>query len=239
MGRTVRLLASVATAVLLAGLVVMLTVIGSMRSAAAAERPNIVFVLTDDLDNHSLRYLDGLRNVMSENGTIFSRAYVSDAVCCPSRATILRGQYPHNHGIRGNVGPAGGHDKFRNTMKDQSTAATWLNRAGYQTKFIGKYLNGYNEMYEPPGWDDWFAWLGKSGSQRINDNGKVRRVRGHDTDLFADESASFIRGASTRRAPFFLSVWTRGPHQPAQPRPPLCESFQEHGLAPFSELRRG
>ena len=119
----VRLLASVATALLLAGLVVMLTVIWSMRSAAAAERPNIVFVLTDDLDSHSLRYLDGLRNVMSENGTTFSRAYVSDAVCCPSRATILRGQYPHNHGIRGNAGPAGDR-QVRNTMQDKSTAAT-------------------------------------------------------------------------------------------------------------------
>ena len=116
MGRTVRLLASVATAVLLAGLVVMLTVIWSMRSAAAAERPNIVFVLTDDLDSYSLRYLDGLRNVMSENGTTFSRSYVSDAVCSPSRATILRGQYPHNTAKR-QRGPAGGHEKFRNTRR--------------------------------------------------------------------------------------------------------------------------
>jgi N-acetylglucosamine-6-sulfatase len=229
-GRTVRLLASVATAVLLAGVVVMLTVIGSMRSAVAAERPNIVFVLTDDLDINSLRYLDGLRNAMSENGTTFSRSYVSDAVCCPSRATILRGQYPHNHGIRGNVGPAGGHDKFRDTMKDQSTAATWLNRAGYQTKFIGKYLNGYNEKYTPPGWDDWFAWLGETGSSRINDNGNVLRVRGHDTDLFADESASYIRQASGRRAPFFLSVWTRGPHQPANPAPRYENRFKNTAL---------
>jgi N-acetylglucosamine-6-sulfatase len=82
MGKAVRLLASVATAVLFAGVVVLVTVIGSVRSAAvAAERPNIVFVLTDDLDSHDMRYLDGLRSIMASNGTTFTRAYVSDAVC--------------------------------------------------------------------------------------------------------------------------------------------------------------
>ena len=78
---------------------------------------NIVFILTDDLDSHSMGYLDGLRGIMANNGTTFQRAYVSDSVCCPSRATTLRGQYPHNHGIRSNVPPAGGHDKFRSTQQ--------------------------------------------------------------------------------------------------------------------------
>lgn len=230
MGRTVRLLASVATAVLLASVVVLLTVIGSMRSASAAERPNIVFVLTDDLDSRSMGYLDGLRNVMSQNGTTFNRAYVSDALCSPSRATILRGQYPHNHGIRGNVAPAGGHDKFRNTMMDQSTVATWLDGAGYQTKFVGKYLNGYNEEYKPPGWDEWFGWLGKNGSKRVNDDGEVAQVQGHDTDLFANESVDFIRRASTEPEPFFLSVWTRAPHQPAIPARRYADRFKGTAL---------
>ncbi len=118
------------------------------------ERPNIVFVLTDDLDSNSVEYLGGLRNIMGQNGTTFEKAFVSNSLCCPSRATILRGQYPHNHGIRSNVPPWGGQDKFRSTGKDQSTVATWLNDAGYQTKFIGKYMNGYDKLYVPPGWDE-------------------------------------------------------------------------------------
>jgi len=97
-----------ATAVFIAIVVVMVTAIGSIKSVNAAERPNIVFILTDDLDSRSVGNLDGLRNIMANNGTTFQRAYVSDAVCCPSRATILRGQYPHNHDIRGNTAPAGG-----------------------------------------------------------------------------------------------------------------------------------
>ena len=230
MRRTVRLLASVGIAVLLASVVVLVTVAGSIRSAGAAtEQPNIVFVLTDDLDSHSMRYLDGLRNIMANNGTTL-RAYVSYSSCCPSRASILRGQYPHNHGIKSNRPPSGGHDKFRDTGKDRSTVATWLDDAGYQTKFIGKYMNGYNEMYEPPGWDEWFGWLGQYGNKKINDNGKVLEVRGYDTDLFANESVGFIRRASANPKPFFLSVWTRTPHQPAITAPRYSDRFEHTAL---------
>jgi N-acetylglucosamine-6-sulfatase len=230
MGRTVRLLASMVTAVFLASVIVLVTVIGSVRAAAAAERPNIVFVLTDDLDSNSMKYLDGLRHTMGQHGTTFQRAYVSDSVCAPSRATILRGQYPHNHNIKGNVPPEGGYDKFKSTGKDQSTVATWLNKAGYQTKFIGKYLNGYNEKYIPPGWDEWFGWLGEYSHKKVNDDGKVLNVKGNDTDLFADESVDYIRRASKHRNPFFLSVWTRAPHQPAIPAPRYENRFQNTAL---------
>ena len=215
----------------MASVVVLVTMAGSIRSAGAAtEQPNIVFILTDDLDSHSMRYLDGSRNIMAKNGTTFKRAYVSDSLCCPSRASILRGQYPHNHGIKSNVPPSGGHDKFRDTGKDRSTVATWLNHAGYQTKFIGKYLNGYDEMYEPPGWDEWFGWLGQYESQKVNDDGQVFQVQGHDTDLFANEAEDFIDRASANPEPFFLSVWTRAPHQPAVPAPRYADRFNDTAL---------
>jgi N-acetylglucosamine-6-sulfatase len=117
------------------------------------------------------------------------------------------------------VAPAGGEDRFHDTMKDQSTVATWLNNVGYQTKFVGKYMNDYDEMYVPPGWDEWFGWLGPPQSQRVNDDGKVFEVQGHATDLFADKSVDFINRASNNPEPFFLSVWTHAPHQPAIPAP--------------------
>jgi N-acetylglucosamine-6-sulfatase len=168
---------------------------------------------------------------MARNGTTFQKAYVSDALCSPSRATTLRGQYPHNHGIRSNFAPSGGHDKFRRTGKDRSTVATWLDDAGYKTKFIGKYMNGYNEMgYIPPGWDEWFGWLDKPRNHEVNDNGKLFRVQGHDTDLFATKSVDFIRRASANHDPFFLSVWTRAPHQPATPAPRYAHRFRNTAL---------
>ena len=230
MGKTVRLLTSMAAAMLLASVVVLIAMIGSVRSVAAAERPNIVFVLTDDLSTHDMQYLAGLRNTMARNGTTFSRAYVSYSLCCPSRATILRGQYAHNHGIKSNVAPLGGEDKFRSTRKDQSTVATWLDDAGYRTKFIGKYLNGYSGKYIPPGWDEWFGALGKYQTKKVNDDGKVIQVQGHDTDLFANKSVDFIRRASDDRTPFFLSIWTRAPHQPAIPAHRYARRFEDTAL---------
>jgi N-acetylglucosamine-6-sulfatase len=119
--------------------------------AQTSSRPNIVFIMTDDLDERSMEQLGGIQQVMGSNGTTFNNAYVTYSLCCPSRATFLRGQYPHNHGILGNVPPLGGEAKFRNLSLDRSTVATWLNDAGYQTKYIGKYMNGYNDLYKPPG----------------------------------------------------------------------------------------
>jgi N-acetylglucosamine-6-sulfatase len=230
MRKTFRLLASMATAVLFASVVAMVAVIGPTKPGAASEKPNIIFVLTDDLDSHSMQYLDGLRRTMANRGTTFSRAYVSDSLCCPSRATALRGQYPHNHGIKSNVAPLGGEGKFHGSNKDRSTVATWLDGEGYQTKFIGKYMNGYNERYTPPGWDEWFGSLGKYNSKRVYDGKNVVHIQGHDTDLFARKSVDFIQRASDDSKPFFLSVWTRAPHQPTIPAPRYANRFESAPL---------
>lgn len=186
------------------------------------QRPNIVFVLTDDLAEKDMRRLHGLQEVMGAAGTAFENAYVTYSLCCPSRATILRGQYPHNHQILSNTPPMGGGDKFRETGLDQSTFATWLDAAGYQTAYIGKYFNGYDELYTPPGWDEWFAVLGSPKYQQYNDNGAEVQVTGHSTDLFADETADFIRRASANPEPFFAFVGTNAPHNP----PEVAERYQ-------------
>src|SRR5215208_1595406 len=152
--------------------------------AQTTERPNIVFVMTDDLDERSMEHLGGIREIMGTKGTTFENAYVTYSLCCPSRATILRGQYPHNHGIVGNVQPLGGEAKFRNSGLDRSTIATWLDDAGYQTKYIGKYMNGYSDLYKPWGWDEWFALQGGSSSTQVNDDGRSVQLADHSADVF-------------------------------------------------------
>src|SRR5215208_8171970 len=67
--------------------------------AQTAERPNFVVVMTDDLDERSMEQLGGIRSIMNANGVTFENAFVTYALCCPSRASFFRGQYPHNHGI--------------------------------------------------------------------------------------------------------------------------------------------
>ena len=69
------------------------------------DRPNILFIVTDDLDTRSVSRMPNLRSLLMEKGTTFENAFVTDSLCCPSRATFLRGQYAHNHGIVRNEPP--------------------------------------------------------------------------------------------------------------------------------------
>jgi arylsulfatase A-like enzyme len=189
--------------------------------AQTASRPNIMFVMTDDLDERSMQALPGIQQqVMGSNGTTFENAYVTNSLCCPSRATILRGQYPHNHEIFGNALPEGGEVKFRNLGRDRSTVATWLNDVGYQTKYIGKYMNSYNDLYVPPGWDEWYVMMGNywnlndPTTGKINDDGQESTLGGHSNDVFADKASDFIRRSSVNPEPFFVMVGTAAPHAP-------------------------
>src|SRR5215216_2431833 len=93
-------LASVALVVLLS-----LGLTGSMPGDAEAltAKPNIVFILTDDMRKDDLRYMPKTRSVLKDKGISFENAFVSNALCCPARATIMRGQYAHNTGVWTNM----------------------------------------------------------------------------------------------------------------------------------------
>jgi N-acetylglucosamine-6-sulfatase len=119
-------------------------------------RPNIVVVMSDDQDVASMRVMSNVQSLLASKGTTFPRSYVSYSLCCPSRATFLTGQYAHNHGVFGNVPPNGGYHKLNHT----NTVPIWLQKAGYYTGHVGKYLNGYgtpNQLEIPPGWSEWYA----------------------------------------------------------------------------------
>ena len=98
--------------------------------------------MTDDLNELSMKQLSGIQTIMGDHGTTFENTFVTYALCCPSRATFIRGQYPHNHGVTSDKSTEG-EPKFRQLRRAESTVATWLNESGYQTKYLGKYLNGY------------------------------------------------------------------------------------------------
>jgi arylsulfatase A-like enzyme len=191
------------------------------RETTATGKPNILFVITDDMRASDLQYMPKTKNLLAGGGVNFTNAFVTRSLCCPSRATIFRGQYSHNHKIWGSRPPLGGFEKFRDLGHERSTIATWLNNAGYDTILIGKYLNGYDDTtYVPPGWDHWHGDLGEyrdSGAYQINENGRVAtydRSRIHDTDLFADKATHFIRDTASG-APFFMYLSTNAPHTPA------------------------
>src|SRR5215217_6806790 len=221
------------------------------------QRPNIVFIFTDDLDTGSVSVMPKLKSLLIEEGTTFNNAFVTDPLCCPSRATFLRGQYSHNTRIQGNSPPDGGHEKFQRLGLDRSTVATWLDDAGYDTVYLGKYMNGYEDTrYVPPGWDRWFGWLGNyygSGSEyRLNENGHIESYaqdQVHDTDLLREKAVHYIRNQRDDGRPFFMYLAPNAPHTPAYvakrhegmfsgrslPRPP---SFNEEDISDKPEIVR-
>ncbi len=189
-------------------------------------RPNLVLVLTDDLDVPSYQELPRLRDVLARQGLSFSHAYVTHPVCAPSRASILTGQYSHSHGIRGNAPPEGGWPVFR--AHEGATIAVWLKAAGYRTSLVGKYLNHYpknaSTSYIPPGWDDWYGHLsaiedGRYFNYWVNDNGQVSRFGDQPEDYSVDRETAravqFIRDSAARPEPIFLYVAPEAPHTPA------------------------
>ncbi|KUL24511.1 sulfatase family protein [Actinoplanes awajinensis] len=193
-------------------------------------RPNIVFVLTDDLSTNLVPYLPSVLALQKE-GTTFTDYTVTDSLCCPSRASILRGQYPHHTGIFKNHGADGGFQLFHSRGEEKSTFATDLQAAGYRTAFLGKYLNEYlprntqgtGRPYVPPGWDEWY--VGGNAYQNydyaLNENGVVttygHRPQDYLTDVLSAKASAFITTAAASGRPFMMEVATYTPHSPYTP----------------------
>lgn len=183
---------------------------GRAPKDTADARPNIVFIFTDDQDAASLREMPNTTALLKEKGTIFKSATFAQPLCCPSRATMLRGQYPHNTGITTNTdGPL-----FKENGLDESTLATWLDGAGYETALIGKYLNLYptQSPYIPPGWDEWFAGLRDSWADCFNENGQERCYRGHPDSIVKRHAVEFVHESAPAQRPFFLWASFSAPH---------------------------
>src|SRR6185503_3227153 len=94
---------------------------GSAPAAASGARPNLIFIVTDDMSVEDLAHLPRVRALLADHGLTFTQAFVSDSVCTPSRASILTGQYGHNHGALDNSPPLGGFKKFRERGKEAAT----------------------------------------------------------------------------------------------------------------------
>ena len=193
--------------------------------AATPKRPNIIFVLTDDLAMNLVEYMPRVRQ-MRQQGMTFNNYYVTDSLCCPSRSTIFTGKYPHNTGVFTNQGADGGYHTFKARGNERSTFGTALQKAGYRTAMMGKYMNEYQPTDPvPPGWDEW-AVAGKGYPEfdyTLNENG--RRVRyGHQpkdylTDVLAGKGTDFISRSAKDGKPFMMEIATFAPHGPYTPAP--------------------
>ncbi|HMJ00008.1 MAG TPA: sulfatase [Gaiellaceae bacterium] len=210
---------SIVMAALAAGIAAVAGLAGDAQSASPALRPNVVVLMTDDQTVESLRVMPNVRTLLADQGVTFDSSFVSYSLCCPSRATFLTGQYAHNHGVWSNAPPNGGYYKLDST----NTLPVWLQRGGYQTIHLGKYLNGYGTRSKteiPPGWGEWYGTPDPSTYRylgyQINENGKLvsygNAAADYKTDVEARKAVDIIGRQALDPRPFFLWVAFLAPH---------------------------
>jgi arylsulfatase A-like enzyme len=200
-------------------------------------RPNILFILSDDqrwdtVDaTHSL---DGVTPIMpgvlaelGGSGVEFGNAFMTTPLCCPSRSSILRGQYASVTGVYTNTGVKGGADDFG--PLESETVATLLQAAGYRTGFYGKYMNGYNQLWNnfmhiPVGWSVWNAFRNvRYFDYDLIENGVAVHYgtaeADYSTDVLREKAKQFISDSVALGQPFFLHLSFKAPHGPWEPAP--------------------
>ena len=190
---------------------------GDGASGVEGARPNIVVIYTDDQDAGSLEFMPSVQQQLVARGTSFANSFVTTPLCCPSRASFLTGRYAHNHGVRTNLPPRGGWQKFR--PRARRSLSVWLNRVGYRTAWIGKYLNGYQKTRRviPPGWDRWFGQIGaRLFDYTLNQDGRIvhygSEASDYQTDVYSRIANRIALRFAERRDPFLMVVSTGALH---------------------------
>jgi N-acetylglucosamine-6-sulfatase len=185
------------------------------------DRPNIIFIVSDDQRWDTLQYMPRVLDRLAAQGVAFSNSFVTTSLCAPSRASMLTGQYAHRHGVQALAAPHGGATKF--VGPDVSTLATWLHEQGYRTGMYGKYITNYGiqcppftaTCYIPPGWDEWHVFVQQRYyNYKLVENDEITSFGSaeadYSTDVLAAKAVEFIETAHGQ--PFFLHIGFHAPH---------------------------
>lgn len=158
---------------------------------------------------------------LADKGTVFSNAFASSPICCPSRSSILTGLYPHNHATRNNSRSGGCYGDFWKNKIETKALPVLLNSNGYETFYAGKYLNKYKSTKVPPGWNQWFGLYGNSKyyNYTLNENGVPKEYNDeYLTDVIRIKSLNFLKTRDPSK-PFFAMISPPAPHAPFTPAP--------------------
>jgi arylsulfatase A-like enzyme len=186
--------------------------------------PNVLIILTDDQRFDSMGLMPQTRKFFGEAGTRFVNAFATRPQCCPSRASILTGLYPHNHGVLTNEDAA--------ELDETRTLQRYLQNAGYRTTIVGKYLNylgGYRDPatagIDPEFFDDWTTFLGGYRNPLFNSNGSLEPERGYATNLIRNRAIDLLHDFEANDArPWMLYVAPFAPHPSAVPAPKYADA---------------
>lgn len=195
---------------------------------ARDKRPNFVIVQTDDMTVDDLKVMPGVRALVGAAGATFEQMLTPFALCCPSRASLMTGCYPHNTKVQANFPPNGGFVPWEKVNGKKHTAYL-LEQSGYHTVHIGKYINGYGQYNRPvkrvpSGWTEWYGTSDPSTYQmygyRMNEptgskvygDFYVEDRRNYGTDVYTAKALGVIKRAAVNPKPFFMQVAYLAPH---------------------------
>lgn len=178
---------------------------------ATTDRPNIVLVLLDDARTDEMRFLPKTRKLITQHGRTFTQLIAAHPLCCPARATLVTGQYGQNNGVESNKGPWGGNHALRDP---DNNIGVWLKRAGYDTAYYGKFLNGYKPSSpRPKGWSVWKPLVaGTYGYTRYRFYGEPWTENRYITHSLRDKWRSGIQSFGADGKPFFMFINQTAPH---------------------------
>jgi N-acetylglucosamine-6-sulfatase len=197
--------------------------------ALTRTKPDVVLILTDDQRTDTLLSMPAVRQLLVDRGTRFTNAHVPNSLCCPSRSTLLTGLYSHDTGVWSNGGPEGGWPAFVRYGNEKRTIALALQRAGYRTDLVGKYLNAYGHFapanYHTIGWSKFEAFRvpyhsGAYYGYRLGNSPQYHGLgtSNYSTDVLARRAVNFI-WSTPRDKSLFLYFAPYAPHLPATPAP--------------------
>lgn len=198
------------------------------KKKLATAQPNIVLIMTDDqaFNSYSPDVMPETFERIVDPGTSFSDYIITTPLCCPSRATTITGQYGHNNGVLKN--------DYALLRDKENVLPVWLQRAGYNTAHIGKFMNAYERFPEnprvvAPGWDYWFTQLEKRAfyNWKASKNGKLKRYgtkdRDHLTVVTNRQATRWTKKMAASDDPFYLQLDYYAPHG-ARGRDNACAS---------------
>jgi N-acetylglucosamine-6-sulfatase len=197
------------------------SVIGkSLRASRGPKltKRNIILILSDDHRYDFMGFMKGSPDFletpnmdrMAQQGAHLVNAFVNTSLCSPSRASILTGQYMHHHRVVDNQRPEPEGTMF---------FPQYLQKAGYQTAFVGKWHMGHAHDEPRPGFDYWASFKGQGTyfDPTLNINGERRTFQGYTTDVLTDRALAWLRDGRNTRQPFFLYLSLKAVHYPFQP----------------------
>lgn len=180
------------------------------QTMLAAERPNIIFIFSDDHAQHAISAYGSKVNQtphldrLAKDGARFVNSFVTNSICTPSRATLLTGQYSHLNGV----------PVFNRFDGNRDNAAKRLQAGGYHTGMIGKWHLGS----DPTGFDRWIVLPGQGvyWNPTFLVPGKKVNIEGHCTDITTDLGIEFLE-TRPKDKPFFLMLHQKAPHRAWEP----------------------